>query len=79
MEELGESSEMSNSHVVCGSILKTKGQRRRGFGMMPHGRSKKEYKVSGSRNLLSVRSWSKPEEMKIWDAAQESCGKAFSL
>ena len=24
------------------------------------------------------RSWSRPEEMKIWDAAQKSCGKALS-
>ena len=46
--------------------------------MMPRGRSKKEYKVSGSRNLHSGRSWSRPEEMKIWDAAQKSCGKAVS-
>ena len=29
------------------------------------GRSKKENKVSGSRNLHSGRSWSRPEEMKI--------------
>ena len=24
------------------------------------------------------KSWNKPEEMKIWDVAQKSCGKAFS-
>ena len=29
------------------------------------GRSKKENKVSGSRNLHSGRSWSRPEEMKM--------------
>ena len=46
--------------------------------MMPGGRNKKEYKVSGSRNLHSGRSWSRPEEMKFWDADQKSCGKAFS-
>ena len=52
VEEFGESWETSNSHVVCGSILLSKVQRR-GFGMMPRGRSNKEYKVSGSRNLFS--------------------------
>ena len=31
----------------------------------------------GRRNLLSGRSWSRPNEMKIWDAAQKSCGKGF--
>ena len=46
--------------------------------MMPRGRNKKEYKVSGSRNLHSGKSWNKPEEMKIWDVAQKSCGKAKS-
>ena len=56
----------------------SKGQRRRGFGKMPRGRSKKESKVSGSRNLHSGRSWSGSEEMKTWDAAQKSCGKAIS-
>ena len=34
--------------------------------MMPRGRSKKEYKVSGSRNVHSGRSWSRLEETKIW-------------
>ena len=69
---------MSNSRVVCESILLSKEQRQIGYGMMPRGRSKKEYKVSGSRNLHSRRSWSRVEEMKIWDAAQKSCGKAIS-
>ena len=45
--------------------------------MMPRKRSKKEHEVNGSRNLHSRRSWSRAEEMKIWDAAQNSCGKAF--
>ena len=36
--------------------------------------AKKEYKVSGSRSLHSGRSWSMPEEMKTWSAAQKlSC------
>ena len=46
--------------------------------MMPRGRSKKEYKVSGSRNLHSGKSWSKLEEMKVSNAALVSCGKAIS-
>ena len=41
-------------------------------------RSKKDYKVSGSRNIHSGKSWSRLEEMKMWDAAQKSCGKAIS-
>ena len=71
---------MGNEHFINGMweyVTLKKWSRRSGFGMMPRGRSKKEYWVSGS-NLLSRRSWSRLEEMKIWDAAQKSCGKAFS-
>ena len=46
--------------------------------MMPRMRNKKEYKVSDSRNLHSGKSWNMPEEMKIWDVARKSCGKAIS-
>ena len=44
---------------------------------MQRGRSKKEYKVSGSRNLHSGRSWSIPEEMKTWSAALKFCEKSY--
>ena len=57
-----------------GVVYFSKEQWRRGFGMMQRGRSMKEYKVSGSRNRHSGRSWSRLEQMQIWNAAQKSCG-----
>ena len=69
---------MGNDHFTRGmweyfSLKRAEAKRIRKW---PRERSKKEYKVSGSRNLHTGRSWSRPEEMKIWDAAKKSCGKA---
>ena len=71
---------MGNEQFTRGmcEYFSQKGQRRRGLGMVPRGRSRKEYKVSGSCNLHSGRSCSRLEDMKIRDAAQKSCGKAIS-
>ena len=64
--------------MECGSILLFEGQRQRRFWKMRRGKGKKECKVSGNRHRFSERSWSKPEEMWIWDVAPKSCGKAVS-
>ena len=59
------------------SIPHSKGRRHRRFWKMRSGKGKKEYKVSSKRNLPSERFWSKSEEMRMWDVAPKSCGKAF--
>ena len=38
-------------------------------------KSKKGYKISGNRNLFSVRYWSKSEDMRMWDVARSDAAR----
>ena len=55
--------------MECGSLSLSKGQRQRRFWEMRCGKGKKEYKVSGNRNLPPERFWSKSEDMWMWNVA----------
>ena len=45
--------------------------------MMLRGKSKKGYKISGNRNLFSVRYWSKSEDMRMWDVARSDAARSY--
>ena len=63
-------------YVECGSTLLSKGRSKKdSSGCASSGKGKKEYKVSGNRNLPSERFWSKSKKCgyRLWllnDAAR---------
>ena len=71
---------MGNEQLIRGMweyVTLKKGQKENRFWKMRRGRGKKEYKVSGNRNPLSERFWSKSEEVWMWDVVHQMMRKGY--